>query len=246
MRSDTAVLPAEPLICDSPRREPMTGAMLFWIFLAGSVAGFFLEGLWCVLRKGVWESHPATVWGPFCVIYGAGALALTLAAPWLQSRSLSGQFVLCAGVGTLVELAGSLAQEKVFGSASWDYSRHLLNLGGRVSLGMTLLWGSLGLCFVHLVLPAVLRLLEGPESGLWRGIRLGLTVFLALDLLVSAAAMIRWRERTTGCEGTDSALERYLDRVWDNGRMERRYPSIWFEESRVSVDGESDGLPGTA
>lgn len=50
----------------------MNYASLFWVFMAGSVLGFIVEGLWCVLRKGAWENHVATVWGPLCLVYGVG------------------------------------------------------------------------------------------------------------------------------------------------------------------------------
>ena len=38
---------------------------MLWLFVGGSVIGFVLEGLWHILRVGTWESHTATVWGPF-------------------------------------------------------------------------------------------------------------------------------------------------------------------------------------
>ena len=45
---------------------------LFWLFFLGSIAGFVLEGLWRIILVGHWENHSATVWGPFCIVYGIG------------------------------------------------------------------------------------------------------------------------------------------------------------------------------
>ncbi len=54
----------------------MTYPEFLFIFIIGSMAGFLLEGIWCVIRTGMWENHSATLYGPFCIIYGIGAAAL--------------------------------------------------------------------------------------------------------------------------------------------------------------------------
>ena len=171
MENTVPALP-EKLKKESASRK-ITYRSLFWLFLFGSVAGFILEGLWCVLRKGTWESHSATVWGPFCIIYGFGAVAVYLIASGLKQKNLPMQFTLFSITGALVEYFGSMFQELVFGSTSWDYSSHFMNIGGRVSLKMTLIWGILGIAFVRFVFPTLVRLLgkmEGRlgESAVWR------------------------------------------------------------------------------
>lgn len=138
-------------------------ATLFWLFMFGSVAGFVLEGLWCVITDGHWESHTATVWGPFCIIYGIGAVAVCLLSGLLRWKSLPVQFAAFSASGAAVEFFGSLFQELCFGSVSWDYSGHLLNLGGRVSLKMALMWGVLGIVFIRLAFLLVRRALGKPE-----------------------------------------------------------------------------------
>lgn len=105
---------------------------LFWLFMLGSVVGFILEGLWCILLQGHWEHHSATVWGPFCIIYGIGAVAVYLLSVVLKNQNLLVQFAAFTVSGAAVEYFGSLFQELCFGSVSWDYSEHILNLGGRV------------------------------------------------------------------------------------------------------------------
>ena len=36
---------------------------IFWLFMLGSILGYLLEGFWCILTKGHWEHHAATLWG---------------------------------------------------------------------------------------------------------------------------------------------------------------------------------------
>ena len=136
---------------------------LFWLFMLGSVVGFVLEGLWCVLLKGHWEHHSATVWGPFCVIYGVGAVAVYLLSVVLRNKNIRIQFVAFMVSGAAVEYFSSLFQELCFGSVSWDYSDHIFNLGGRISLQMALIWGILGILFMRFVFPFINCLFEKNE-----------------------------------------------------------------------------------
>ena len=206
----------------------VTYSSLFWLFLFGSVSGFILEGLWCILRKGAWESHSATVWGPFCIIYGFGAVAVYLISTALKRKNLPLQFALFSVAGALVEYFGSLFQEIVFGSTSWDYSSHFLNIDGRVSLQMTLIWGILGITFVRFAFPSLVRLLGKMEGGFWRIGCVALSVFMAVNLLLSAAAVMRWKDRLTDGAPASNAFEQFLDETYDNDTMEKNYPNMKF------------------
>ena len=48
---------------------------LFWVFFLGSILGFLIEGIWNIILVGEWVDHSATVVGPFCIVYGVGAVA---------------------------------------------------------------------------------------------------------------------------------------------------------------------------
>lgn len=214
----------------APEDEPLRAgyATLFWLFMFGSVAGFVLEGLWCVLTDGRWESHTATVWGPFCIIYGIGAVAVYLLSGLLKGRSLPVQFAAFTLSSAAVEFFGSLFQELCFGSVSWDYSAHLLNLGGRVSIKMALMWGALGVVFIRLAFPLVKRALRHLQG---RGSRLlcaAMTVFMALNLAVTCAALTRWHER--GDTPSDSAVIRWIDSTYDDETMSELFPNMVFTD----------------
>lgn len=208
--------------------------MLFWLFLLGSIAGFFLEGLWSVLRWGKWTHHTGVVWGPFCTIYGLGAVAMYIAAslltparPMARWRVRIARFLICAVAGTLVEYFVSLFQEIGFGSVSWDYTHHRFNLGGRVSLKMTVVWGCAGLLFIEALCPAMQRLIakisgHGGYIATW-----ALIAFMCVDLAVSAAAVGRWRDRSAALPPRTS-IGAALDKRFDDERMEALFPNMQF------------------
>ena len=168
---------------------------LFWVFFFGSILGFIIEGLWHIILTGAWVDHSATVVGPFCTVYGVGAIAAFLVARILPRRAVGLQFVAFALAGGAVEYFTSLFQERTFGSVSWDYSSHTLNVGGRVSAQMAILWGFLGMVFVGLIYPTLKKLLCRMHTRRWNIFCIACSVFMAFNLFVSASAILRWKER---------------------------------------------------
>ena len=200
---------------------------LFWLFMAGSVLGFIAEGLWCVLTDGHWENHSSTVWGPFCIIYGVGALAVNLISGLLRCRGLAAQFAAFSLSGAAVEFFGSVFQGLRFGSVSWDYSAHVLNLGGRVNFKMALMWGVLGVAFIRLVFPVLSRALARLRGKGARVLCAVMSVFMAANLLVTSAAIVRWRDRG---EASDSPFVQWIDSTYDDSTMAGIFPNMVFTD----------------
>lgn len=201
---------------------------LFWVFMAGSVLGFVVEGLWCVLRKGVWENHAATVWGPLCLVYGIGAVAIYGMAMHSCGWKPTKQFWGCALAGTAVEYFTSLFQEMIFGSRSWDYSGHVIHINGRVSLRMTLMWGMLGLVFIRWMMPVLQTGLSRMQGRGWQGVCVALSCWMAVNLLVTGAALGRWQERRQGI-APGNRVEEQLDMRFDDARMKEIFNNMQFE-----------------
>lgn len=209
-------------------REKISYPTLFWLFLVGSVLGFVVEGLWCIVLTGHWENHSATVWGPFCIIYGIGAVAVYLLSVFLKHTNLLMQFAIFSLSGGAVEYFGSLFQEVCFGSVSWDYSDHPLNLDGRVSLQMALAWGILGVLFIRLIFPVLSRLLAKMTGKGWKIACVLLSLFMAVNLLLSAAAVSRWKTRQDNPKSSNPVIQ-WLDNTYNDQRMETLFPNLHFQ-----------------
>ena len=203
---------------------------LFFLFLTGSILGFILEGVWRVIRTGTWENHSATVYGPFCIIYGFGAAALYWVSGYVSRMPLWLRFLLFAVVGGAVEYIGSLVQEKLLGSISWDYSDRFLNIHGRICLSMTIMWGLLGTTYSLLFVPAAENFFFIASDWPTQGLCLVLSVGMAVNLLISAAAVFRWHERQQDIPAKNTVEER-LDKVYGDERMERVYNNMVFVEN---------------
>lgn len=201
---------------------------LFWMFVFGSVAGYFLEGVWHVLRTGAWEHHVSTVWGPFCTVYGIAAALLYAMQGRLRRLRVAWQFVIYAVVGSLVELLTGVFQRLAFGSSSWNYDAHAFNLGGYISLQMTLLWGVLGISFSYFIFPYFSVLLKKMRGRACNAICICLFVFMMINLAVSGLAVMRWGERIDEKQA-DTPLEELFDRRFGDDRMKRIYPNMIFD-----------------
>ncbi|MBQ9162200.1 MAG: putative ABC transporter permease [Clostridia bacterium] len=216
-----------------PRKASFKGkikyAGVFWLFMIGSVLGFVLEGIWHAVRWGGWESHSAVVWGPFCIIYGIAAVVLYLASFYLQDKGIISQFLICGAVGSAIEWASAVFQERAFGSYSWDYSDQTFQLDGKVSLFMTCLWGALGVLFIKLLFPFLEKNLPRMIGGGWNIACTCLSVFMAINLLLTTFAVLRWGERTESIPAS-SNFEVYLDERYNDDKMSEIFPNMNFRE----------------
>lgn len=201
---------------------------LFVLFMFGSIAGFLIEGVCHIFKAGFWENHSAVVWGPFCIIYGIGAVAVYLLSCRLSRYAPFLQFVAFTLSGAVIEYISSLFQETYFGSVSWDYSDHFMNIEGRVSLQMALFWGVLGLLFVWFLYPSLQYALELMQGKWLNRVCVVLSVFMAVNLIVTIAALTRWKERQKG-EPASTSLELTLDRHFDDATMTDLFPNMTFQ-----------------
>lgn len=220
-------------LADNSRQDqPITGASLLWLFITGSLLGFLTEGIWHLLRTGTWGFRVATLWGPFCIIYGAGAVVMYLIALRVEGKRLLRQFLAFALAGSAVEYLSSLFQEITFGTVSWDYSHHPINLGGRISLRMTLLWGALGMVLMYLLLPVLLSIFNRLHLSKRSCLSRVFAAFMCINLLWTGIVLMRWQERTVQATPANNAVEAWIDRRWPDERLQERFPNMAF----ISID----------
>ena len=216
---------------ETESRKTWVGALslqsFFWLFLFGSILGFVLEGIWAFVRVGAWENHAATVWGPFCIVYGIGAVAMFAIATLVSRYSRVIQFFIYAIVGSGVEFLASLLQEKVFGSVSWDYTDHAFDFFGRASLQMALIWGGLGVLFATFVCPHLSRMLHRMRGRGWTVLCIALALFMAVNLVVTALAIFRWRERMKDLPASGS-VDLWMDRQYGDDKMTSIFSNMVF------------------
>lgn len=197
-------------------------ADLFWLFIAGSLLGVLIEGVFCIFRYGRWETHTVAVWGPFCIIYGIGAVVLYVGAVFMKDKKYGFQFILFSLAATVVEyLCGALLKYGLHMRA-WDYSGEFLNIDGLVCPTFTLAWGVMGLAFSKWCVPALDKLFAKMRGKGWKIICTALSLFMVVNLIYTSFCILRWSQRFRGIEPRDQG-DVYIDQTWDDDRMQKRF-----------------------
>ena len=128
----------------------------FWIFVIGSVFGFFAEMLYTLAYTRTFVIRKGLIYGPFIQVYGMGAVAYY----FLIKTEKDPMKVFFKGMllGGALEYLTSFFQEIFFSSVSWDYSGMLLNLNGRTSIQYCIYWGIIGVFFLKMIYPVLQRI----------------------------------------------------------------------------------------
>ncbi len=125
-----------------------------------------IEMLWCLVSRGYIESRAGLVYGPFNLLYGFGAVVLTVTLYKFRNRGAWISFLGGIIVGSVVEYVCSWGQELVFGTRSWDYSKMPFNINGRICLLYSIFWVDLLLGRHHCGQRGGVCLLLGAGAGI--------------------------------------------------------------------------------
>ena len=128
-------------------------------FIIYSVLGSIVETLFGLVTKGVIESRQSFLYGPFCAIYGLGAVIMILGLQRFNKNNYTlffGGFV----IGSIVEYVISLIGEIIFNIKWWDYSSMAFNINGRVCIAFSFFWGVLAIYLMSHLNPLVDKFLD--------------------------------------------------------------------------------------
>ena len=220
-RAYPAIVQPEPT---AQKEKALSFGDLVWLFVIGAFLGDVVETLFCRGTAGVWMSRSSLVWGPFSVVWG---LALVMAAVLLrgsEERSDRSIFLFGFVMGGAYEYICSAVGELLFGVIFWDYSGFKFNLGGRVNLLYCFFWGIAAVVWIRYGYPLVAKLMANLKKHILPWMTVVLTVFMAVNMGLSALALARYDARTSGIAPANQ-LDVFLDEHFDNARMERVYPN---------------------
>lgn len=161
-------------------------------FIIYSIMGFVIETLFGLATKGVLESRKSFLYGPFCAIYGLGAVVMIVS---LQ-RFKKNNFTLFIGgyiVGSVIEYLISLICEFFLHVKWWDYSNQPFNINGRICFSYSLFWGLLAIILLTYVNKKVDRFIDFIKTKvsvkLFNTAITAVIIFLFLDCVVTGFAL---------------------------------------------------------
>lgn len=204
------------------------------LFFIGAFLGDITETVFCLITTGVLMSRSSVVYGPFSIVWGLGCSLLTLFL--YRYRDKSDRHIFLAGtlLGGAYEYICSVFTEAVFGTVFWDYSGFAFNLGGRINLLYCFFWGIAAVIWLKVIYPPLSRLIERIPKHTGTLLFNCLIVFMLINMVISSLALARYTERHTAeppaSQTEISALDSFLDRHFDDKRMERIYPNAKLVE----------------
>lgn len=162
-------------------------------FIIYSVLGFVIETLFALVNYGIFESRQSFLYGPFCSIYGVGAVVIILALRYKFFKNNHTLFVGGFIVGSIVEYFVSLFGELLLNVKWWDYSDRFLNINGRICFLYSIFWGLLGIYLLKVVNPRIDKfidwLIKKINVTFLKVITATTIIFLFVDCLISAYAI---------------------------------------------------------
>lgn len=232
-------------------------------FIIYSVAGYFIETSFALIRYGVLESRQSFLYGPFCSIYGVGAVVMIIFLQYFKKN----RFTLFAGgflIGSITEYLVSLIGELILHVKWWDYSNMPLNINGRICFYYSMFWGILAIFLMKVIHPRVRKLmayiLKRFSGKIVKSAIFIITIFMALDCLISAHAInlftirmiaendLNVEHKALICDINDHLDDnkfraKLIDTLFSNEKMVKTYPNLKVEQLDGTMVYFKDLLP---
>lgn len=180
-------------------------------FTIYAFTGWVLEVIYTRFDEARWVNR-GFLRGPFCPIYGLGAISCLVFLAPLQSNMLL--FIpVTMFVATALEYLISWFFDSVFHVTLWSYSHKKFNYKGRICLDFTLLWGVIGFVFVTWIHPTVDQFVgQFPPRHIH--IAAGaMTTIIMIDLITSVAEAAVSTERLERLERIEIRIKESNDEL---------------------------------
>lgn len=212
-----------------------------------SIAGFIIETTFGIFTKGVVESRKSFLYGPFCAIYGIGAIVMILFLK--NERKIWKLFLFGGFIGAIVEYLMGFVFEEFFGVKWWDYSNLFLNIQGRTCLFYAISWGILAIFLIKYVNPNVDKFIcmLKEKTIMFKCIVVLFISFFCFDALLSGYALKFFYYRVAIQNELDvknkvlaqkeyekihqnSTFINFVNNYYNNEKMIKTYPNIMIED----------------
>ena len=201
---------------------------IIFIFVVYSFIGWLLESIYkSILQKKIINS--GFLIGPFCPIYGYGALIMYYALDSLKDNVILlflGSFI----VLSIWEYLVGVFLELVFKTKYWDYSEKFCNINGRVCLLNSCFWGVLGTIFILVLNPFICNLvLNIPTMYLTVFLVVSVT-YIIVDTIITAVNIIKTNIRLGKLKKIEEDFKKRIRVIKSIRKRKERLMRKQFEE----------------
>ena len=214
-----------------------TGYDLLWLFFIYSFVGWVLETAAATFMHRKF-SNRGLVNGPLCILYGVGAVAMSVGLQELTGLWL---FLFASLYAAVTEFVAGKLIERFYHKRWWDYSKSKWNLDGYICLPVSLIKGALGYVVVKYANRWVFRLLAILPQLLVHIVLLVLIGVLVVDVLASYLLVTGKSRHPEKWLEANNKIDRFRIRLGNKiagsieKRMTKAYPKASFVE-KVTKD----------
>ena len=190
------------------------------------VLGLIIEVLFHFALYHEYQDRAGLLFGPFSPIYGCGAVLMTIFLNRFHKSNWLVIFLVAAVIGGAFEAFVSLFMQYAFGAVAWDYSNMPGSLfGGRTCLPFMACWGLLGVVWIKLLLPFMLRLVNFIPWN-WRYMLTTVAAcFMLVDAVMTLQALDCWYMRLSH-DPIDTPIQQFYDHEFGDTYMADRFQSM--------------------
>ena len=169
--------------------------------------------------------------GPYCPIYGWGALAITILLKRYMEDPLV-LFVMSTIICSIIEYLTSYFMEKKYHARWWDYSNKKFNINGRICLETLIPFGILGVAIMYGTNPILFKLYNQIPQLVINILTVILFIGFIVDNIISSniISSINVEENKLIKDNTEEITEKIKQvlrqKSWLHRRLINAYPGI--------------------
>ena len=202
-------------------------------FVIYSIIGFIIETVFGLITKGVLESRKSFLYGPFCAIYGVGAVIMIIGLQRFKKNNYTlffGGFL----IGSIVEYIISWIGEIIFDIKWWDYSSMPFNINGRICVWFSIFWGVLAIYLMSHIHLKIDKLLDKFSPKILKIITIILIIFMFLDACITGFALRMFftrleNENNLELQGVNLYLKEYTQ-LYQNPDVKKVVDTFFTDE----------------
>ena len=209
----------------------------FLLFISYAFLGWCMEVGCKYVQFGKFINRGFLI-GPYCPIYGWGAIAITI----LLKRYTYDPFVLfimSTLVCSIIEYFTSYFMEKKYHARWWDYSSKKFNINGRICLETLIPFGILGLFIMYVTNPMLFKIYQSMSEIVVHIISITLFIIFIVDNIISSniISSVNVEGSKLVKDNTEEITEKVKqilrEKSWLHRRLINAYPNL--KDIRVKI-----------
>ena len=201
----------------------------FLLFIIYAVIGWCMEVVCKLIQYKKFVDRGFLI-GPYCPIYGVGALLITFFLnKYVQDPVVL--FVMAVVVCGILEYLTSYFMEKIYHARWWDYSKKKFNINGRICLENLFLFGIASILIIYIINPFLTSKINNIPSNIQDIIIICLLMIHIVDNIVSYKIILNLKQVSNEIkDNTIEISEKVRNIIHNKSKFHRRlvdaFPNI--------------------